>query len=98
MALAIHFDELLRQGKVKDYAELARLGQVTRARITQIMNLLNLAPEIQEELLLLPAGGRGREHLTERTLRKVLEDPNWSRQGVRHRGIRRGRLPKASAL
>lgn len=51
MALAIHFEGLIRQGVVRDYADLARLGGVTRARITQIMNLLNLAPEIQEVLL-----------------------------------------------
>lgn len=51
MALAIKFDEMIRRGEVRDYADLARLGHVSRARITQIMNLLNLAPEIQEELL-----------------------------------------------
>src|SRR5262245_15082590 len=51
MALAIRFDELLRKGEVKDYAELARLGHVTRARVTQIMNLLNLAPDLQEQIL-----------------------------------------------
>lgn len=34
-------------------AELARLGRVSRARITQIMDLLMLAPEIQEEVLYL---------------------------------------------
>src|SRR5262245_6891768 len=54
MALAIRFDELLRRGEVGDYAELARLGHVTRARVTQIMNLLNLAPDIQEAILFLP--------------------------------------------
>jgi hypothetical protein len=42
---------LIQQGVVKDYADLARLGQVSRARITQIMNLLNLAPDIQEPIL-----------------------------------------------
>jgi hypothetical protein len=52
MALAIHFEDLIRQGIVTDYADLARLGHVTRARVTQIMNLRLLAPEIQEELLL----------------------------------------------
>jgi hypothetical protein len=51
MALAIHFEDLIRQGVVTDYADLARLGHVTRARVTQIMNLRLLAPEIQEELL-----------------------------------------------
>lgn len=48
MALAIKFDGLVRQGVVRDYADLARLGYVSRARITQIMNLLHLAPDIQE--------------------------------------------------
>ena len=51
MALAIRFDGLIRDGVVTDQAELARLGHVTRARLTQIMNLLNLAPDIQEEVL-----------------------------------------------
>ena len=56
LALAHRFDELVRSDTVKDYAELARLGHITRARVSQIMNLLNLAPEIQEYLLWLPSG------------------------------------------
>ena len=51
MALAIHFDRLIREGKVKDYAEIARLGKVTRARVTQVMNLLGFSPDLQERLL-----------------------------------------------
>jgi len=39
------------QGEMRDYADVARLGYVTRARLTQIMNLLLLAPDIQEALL-----------------------------------------------
>jgi hypothetical protein len=54
MALAIRFEGLLREEMVQDYAELARLGQVTRARVTQIMRLLLLAPDIQEQILFLP--------------------------------------------
>lgn len=56
MALAIRFEELLASGTVKDYADLARLGGVSRARITQIMNLRLLAPDIQESLLLQERG------------------------------------------
>lgn len=52
MALAIHFDELIRTGKVKDQSELAKLGRVSTARISQIMGLLYLAPEIQESILI----------------------------------------------
>ncbi len=54
MALAIRLDELLREETIRDYADLARLGRVTRARMTQIMKLLHLAPDIQEQILLLP--------------------------------------------
>ena len=54
MALAIHMDELVRRGEVTDYAELAYLAHVTRARISQIRALLHLAPEIQEAILGLP--------------------------------------------
>jgi alkylated DNA nucleotide flippase Atl1 len=74
MALAIHFDGLIRDGVVKNYADLARLGGVSRARITQIMNLLNLPPWKQEELLFLE-GGQGRDVVTERKMR--TEEIQW---------------------
>jgi hypothetical protein len=61
MALAIRFDGLLRAGLVSDQAQLARLGHVSRARMTQIMNLLYVAPDIQEHILFLPAVRSGRE-------------------------------------
>jgi len=51
MALAIKFQDMVDRGEVRDYADLARLGYVSRARVTQIMNLLLLAPDIQEQLL-----------------------------------------------
>jgi hypothetical protein len=54
MALAIYYEDLIRQGHVHDYAEIAMLGQVNRARVTQIMNLRLLAPDLQEHLLTLP--------------------------------------------
>jgi hypothetical protein len=78
LALAHRFDGMVRTGTVKDYAELARLGHVTRARVTQIMNLLNLAPEIQEYLLWL-SSGCGCE-VTERDLRRIAGEVRWDRQ------------------
>jgi hypothetical protein len=54
MALALRFEQLLRAGKVRDYVELATLVYVGRARITHIMNLLLLAPNLQEQILYLP--------------------------------------------
>ncbi len=76
MALAIHFDGLIRDGIVRDYADLARLGGVSRARITQIMNLLNLPPWKQEELLFLEGGPR-RAWVTEREMRDETSRTFW---------------------
>ena len=58
--MAIRLDQLIRDGVVADQAELARLGHVSRARLTQIMNLLYLAPDLQEKLLFWPTFERGR--------------------------------------
>ncbi|MBU1700156.1 MAG: hypothetical protein KJ970_18110 [Candidatus Eisenbacteria bacterium] len=80
MALAIRYDDLIRQGIVKDYADLARLGGVSRARISQIMDLLNLVPEIQGEILLLPRTIKGRDPIRERNVRPMAAMPLWSRQ------------------
>jgi len=80
MALAIHFDELIRSGEIENYAEIARLGNVTRARVTQIMNLLNLAPEIHEWLLYLPRVEKGRDPVVLRELQEVATEPDWTTQ------------------
>ena len=80
MALAIRFDQLIRDGVVADQAELARLGHVTRARMTQLMNLLNLAPDIQEAILFLPPVENGRDPITERDLRSIAAIPDWRKQ------------------
>jgi len=77
MALAIHFQELLHTGKVKDYAEIARLGHVTRARLTQIMNLLLLAPDIQEEVLFLPRTTQGRDAVKIANLQPIACTLSW---------------------
>ena len=79
MALAVVFEEMLQRGEVKDYAELARIGQVSRARISQIMDLLNLAPEIQEALLELQDGD-GADPVTERQFRGIAATTEWTEQ------------------
>jgi len=71
---------LIRDGVVADQAELARLGHVSRARVTQILNLLNLAPGIQEALLFLPRVERGKDSVTERELRPITAVADWRRQ------------------
>jgi hypothetical protein len=76
MALAIRFEGLVRAEKIRDYAELARRGRVTRARMTQIMKLLDLAPDIQEQILFLPAI----HGLNERNLRRIVSRIDWHEQ------------------
>lgn len=80
MALAIRCDELVRRGEVADYADLARFGHVTRARMTQVMNLLNLAPDIQEEVLFLPRTICGFDAIGERHLRSICTVMDWKKQ------------------
>jgi hypothetical protein len=93
MALAIRFDRLLREGVARDYADLARLGGVTRARVTQLMNLLLLAPDIQEQILHLPRTTRGRDPIAEPHLRPIAAVPDWRKQRRLWR-----ELPKRSPL
>ena len=71
MALALRFDEYLRTGQVADHAALAEHGLVSRARISQIMNLLNLALDIQEAILFLPRTLHGRDAIQLRQLQPI---------------------------
>ena len=80
MALAIRFDQLIQAGEVYDYAEIGRLGNVTRARVTQIMNLLMLAPDIQEEILFLPRVTGGRDPINLQQLQSITLTPDWRKQ------------------
>ena len=80
MALAIRLEQLLRDGVVANQAELARLGHVTCARLTQILSLGQLAPDIQEEILFLPPSERERALLTERQVRPLLRTLLWDEQ------------------
>ena len=65
---------------VRDYAEIARLGSVSRARVSQILNLLALAPSIQEQILFLTPRAVGDPSITERDLRPVVRELRWDRQ------------------
>ena len=85
MALAIRFDKLLRDGVVRNQSELARLVHVTQPRMTQIMNLLHLAPDIQEEILFLPSIVEGRDPIHEHMLREIVACVDWREQRRRWR-------------
>src|ERR1700736_6688505 len=88
MALAIRMQDLIRAGGIADYSALAQLGHVSRARITQIMNLLLLAPDIQEQILFLSStsGGRDRGRLAQ--LQPITRIPDWNQQRRLWTGLR----------
>ena len=78
LALAHKLDALLRTGTISGYTELARLGYISPARLTQIMALLHLAPTIQEYVLFLSVADA--RFITELGLRKIAREPRWDRQ------------------
>jgi hypothetical protein len=87
MALAIRFGELIRSGEVSTYAELAGLGRVTHARMTQIMSLLCLAPDIQEEILFQPRTVKGRDPVQLRHLLPITVIADWRKQRIRWKSL-----------
>ena len=82
MALALRIDERVRRGELASNAEVALLGHVTRARVSQIMSLLNLAPDLQEALLFLPRTERGRDAVILRDLPPIAGILDWRKQRV----------------
>ena len=80
LALAIHFQDVLRRGGAKDCSYLARLRGVTRARVSQIMKLIWLAPDIQQEILYLPPTPGGRHPISELSVRGIANCPFWGDQ------------------
>jgi hypothetical protein len=80
IALAIRFEQQVRTGQLASYSQLAALGHVTRARVSQIMNLVNLAPEIQEALLELSRTEQGRDAIILRDLQPIASTIDWHKQ------------------
>lgn len=99
VALAHRWRDLIRTGVVKDQAALATLVGVSRARITQVMGLLYLAPDIQEELVFLDVRLRG--DVLHRTLLPLAAEPHWVAQRAKWREMRamgrRGPAPGTDA-
>ena len=79
VALAIRLGSAIERHKI-DCNQLARSGHVSRSRLTQILNLLNLAPDIQERLLFLPVGEKGRDRISEKKIRHLAAEYDWERQ------------------
>jgi hypothetical protein len=80
LALALQFEDMIRRGVARDHADLARLGCISKERISQIMRLVWLAPDIQQEVLTLPRTPRGRCPVGEVALREIASMMLWAEQ------------------
>jgi hypothetical protein len=80
LALALRLEGRLRSGELESQAAVAALGHVSRARVSQIMNLLNLAPDIQEAILFLPRTLQGRDQIHLRQLQPIASTTDWQKQ------------------
>ncbi|MBX9677302.1 MAG: hypothetical protein K2X38_00975 [Gemmataceae bacterium] len=80
MALALRIEKLVQEAVIANYAEAAALGSVTRARISQIVNLINLAPDIQEELLFMKRPPRGNEPILLADMQSICAKLDWAEQ------------------
>jgi hypothetical protein len=88
LALAHALRRRLERGEFADFADMARQLGFTRARVTQLMDLLLLAPEVQEEILFLELPP-GAQPVSERGLREaVLGTIDWQEQRRRWEGLR----------
>ncbi len=83
LALAHRIDGMIRSGEIRDWAEAARVVGITRARMTQIANLLLVGPQIQDAILSLAPASLGFDSTTEHGLRPVCALPEWEDQRVR---------------
>lgn len=89
LALAHRFQRAIERGDYADRADLARQFGLTRARITQLLNLTLLAPDIQEEVLKLEAVD-GVQPTSERALREVVGEVEWGEQRLRWTALQPG--------
>ena len=80
VALASRMQSMIESGEVVSYQQLAELGRISQPRMSQIMSLLNLAPDIQEELLYFPEVLQGKAQIHERLLRPLTREMDWKVQ------------------
>ena len=91
LALAVHFQDMIRRGEARDYSDLARLGCITRERMSQIMELIWLAPDIQQEILEFPPNRTGRFPVSEVAARQIAVRLGWVEQRELWRKLKQDR-------
>ncbi len=79
LAMAHEIERLIAEGAFADRADAARKLGFTRARISQLLDLTLLAPDLQERLLTMETK-EGSDPITEHGLRAVVAQASWQEQ------------------
>lgn len=87
LALAHRLQAMLDDGRATNRVDLAAKLGFSRARVTQIMNLLWLAPDIQEEIL-FSVSPTGRDVVTTSDVKAIVRELNWAEQRRLWREVR----------
>ena len=80
LVLAHRCHRLIQDGVIINQSELAHYGQISTTRMTQIMWMDNLAPDIQEEILFQPNTVKGRDPIKEADIRPIAKTLDWKHQ------------------
>jgi len=80
MALAIFYERLIRNGKIKSVSEIGRLEGVSQQRVSQVMSLLWLSPKLQDRLLFLPKQTAPNQFVTAEKAIQIGKEIDFERQ------------------
>jgi hypothetical protein len=97
LSLAHRCRDLVRDGVIINQSELAHYGQISTTRMSQIMWLDNLAPDIQDAILALPRTVQGRDAILEQDVRPIAKTLDWNQQRQMWSALRK-RLPTSDPV
>jgi len=80
MALAIFYEQLIKNGKIKSVSDIGRLENVSQQRVSQIMSLLLLSPKLQVKLLILPKQYRNSCRIPTEKCIQIAREIDFERQ------------------
>ena len=93
MALAMQLQLRIEKGELRNQSAIARAGDVTRARLSQLMSLNHLAPDLQESLLFLPRVIHGADPIQMRHVIPVTKVSDWNKQRTMWQRLRSSQTP-----
>lgn len=78
LMLAYQIEQIVADGQVKDFTQAAKWLNMTKARLSQIMGLVNLAPAIQEEIILTDSPKIRK--ISAQQILDITVEPDWNQQ------------------